>query len=149
MFSYERRRETKPVFKAGMCDLRNGCCGCFIPYFPYRQFLEQVETSEMLFDLCQILLYTHTHTHTYTHTHTRTVRPSYVWVTLLLCQRGTFSEAITPDVLLKMRRQLIGWALSPGAVILFAYVKAPLLHFNTRSLFLIVSCLSEWIRLFK
>lgn len=48
-----------------MCDLRNGCCGCFIPYFPYRQFLEQVETSETLFDLCQILLYTH-------------VRPSHI-----------------------------------------------------------------------
>lgn len=50
--------ETKPAFKDGMCDLRNGCCGCFIPYFPYRQFLEQVETSETPFDLCQILLYT-------------------------------------------------------------------------------------------
>lgn len=59
--------ETKPAFKDGMCDLRNGCCGCFIPYFPYRQFLEQVETSETLFDLCQILLYTHAHV----------VRPSY------------------------------------------------------------------------
>lgn len=45
-----------------MCDLRSGCCGCFIPYFPYRQFLEQVETSEMPFDLCQKLLYSHTHT---------------------------------------------------------------------------------------
>lgn len=118
MFSYERRRETKPAFKDGMCDLRNGCCGCFIPYFPYRQFLEQVETSEMLFDLCQILLYTHT----------LAVRPSNTWVRLLLCQRGTFSEAITPGVVLKMCWQLIGWTrwlscISPG-VILY-YVKAP------------------------
>lgn len=143
MFSYEWRRETKPVFKDGMCDLRNGCCGCFIPYFPYRQFLEQVETSEMPFDLCQILLYTHT----------RTVRPSYIWVRLLLCQRGTFSEAITSGVVLKMCWQLIGWTLikptgflgiSPGAVILFSYVKAPYCILMWGLFILTVSCLSEW-----
>lgn len=58
MFSFEWRRETKLVFKCGMCDHRSGCCGCFIPYFPYRQFFEQVETSEMLFDLPNISVYT-------------------------------------------------------------------------------------------
>lgn len=85
---------------------------------PYRQFLEQVETSEMLFDLCQILLYTHT----------LTERPSNTWVRSLLCQRGTFSETIIPCAVSKMCWQLIGWTrwlscISP-AVILLCYVKA-------------------------
>lgn len=82
--------ETKPAFKDGMCDLRNGCCGCFIPYFPYRQFLEQVETSETLFDPCQILLYTHTRCEALVH----------MSQTAPLPERNIF--AVTPSVVLEM-----------------------------------------------
>lgn len=115
----------KPVFKDGMCDLRNGCCGCFIPYFPYRQFLEQVETSEMLFDLCQILLYTHTHT----------VRPPCICVRLLLCQREenifrgnnswcSFENVLKVNWLTTYKTQWLS-CFSPGAVLLFTCVKTP------------------------
>lgn len=141
MFSYERRRETKPVFKDGMCDLRNGCCGCFIPYFPYRQFLEQVETSEMLFDLCQILLYTHT----------RTVRPPYTWVHLLLCQReqkifrGNNSQCSFENVL------TVNWLSTYKFLLAFFFFSSSsfqlhqdsFLLLNMRSFTLSVSCLSE------
>lgn len=59
MFSYEWRRETKLEFRHEIHDHRSGCCGCFIPRFPCREFLEHVETREMLFDLK--LLYAQTH----------------------------------------------------------------------------------------
>lgn len=117
MFSYERRRETNPAFKDGMCDLRNGCCGCFIPYFPYRQFLEQVETSEKLFDLFQILLCTHTRCEALVHMSQAAALP----------ERNIF--ALTPSVVLETCWQLIGWTrwlscLSPG-LIHFCYIKVP------------------------
>lgn len=123
MFSYERRRETNPAFRDGMCDLRNGCCGCFIPYFPYRQFLEQVETSETLFDLFQILLDTHTHTHT------RVCCKALVHMSQASALPGRNIFAATPSVVLEMRWQLIGWSrwlssVSPG-VIHCCYIKAP------------------------
>lgn len=64
--------------------------GVLSPISLTDNFLEQVETSEMLFDLCQILLYTHARCEALVHMSQAAPLP----------ERNIF--AVTPSVVLEM-----------------------------------------------
>lgn len=118
MFSYERRRETKPAFKGGMCDLRNGCCGCFIPYFPLQTIPRTSGNKwNAIWSLSNITLYTYPHWEAHKHVSQIAALP----------ERNIFRDN-NSLCSFEMCWQLIGrtrWlsCISP-AVILLCYVKA-------------------------